>query len=81
MKPMLVVIRMRAPESFELVGKLTLGIERGEVHDAPAGFEHAEEREGMIGRIGQVERDRRARADAQVHQAGGEASTPARSSA
>ena len=55
---------------LQLVRKLPLGIERREVHDAPAGLERAEEREGVVGRIRQVEGNRRARTDAQLHQAG-----------
>ena len=56
----------------QLEGQLALGVERGEVHDAPAGLERAEEREGVDRRVGQVESNRLARADAEVHQAGGD---------
>ena len=37
----------------------------------PPAFRRAEEREGVEGRVGQVERNGLAGADAEVHQAGG----------
>ena len=69
---MLVVIKNSGASILQLESQLALGVERGEVHDAPAGLERAEEREGVDRRVGQVEGHRLARADAEVHQAGGD---------
>src|SRR5581483_7285772 len=58
---------------LQLERQLPLRIEWGEMDDACAGLEGGEERDGVVGRVGEVERNRRARADAQTHQAGSRA--------
>ena len=52
----------------DLEKQLALGIERREVHDAPAALQHGEEHDRVHGRVGQVKRNGFAGAQAQVDQ-------------
>ena len=57
---------------LQLEGQLSLRIERREVHHARAAFERREEADRVIGRVGQVQRDRFAGSGAKLHQPGGD---------
>ena len=58
---------------LDLVFEHALGVERRIVDDDAAGFHHAEERDHVMRRVGQIEADMHAGADAELLQARGEA--------